>query len=129
MKFIDQEHKQFYEHAKEKFAARWDVYYDSFFYVIGVNSDTRNHIKDLFNFEDPGIKIEGLHTGFQTSASAKVTRLAFNLWNGTVYDSPEDSEQGKVSVYYAVDNIFCCGYAPYFWEGIKLRYPEFFKSN
>jgi len=26
---------------------------------------------------------------------------------------------------YAVDEIFCCGYAPLFWQAIKIRYPEY----
>ena len=26
---------------------------------------------------------------------------------------------------YTRRNLFCCGYAPYFMEGIKLRYPEY----
>ena len=26
---------------------------------------------------------------------------------------------------YTPEELFCCGYAPYFMEGIKLRYPEY----
>ncbi len=26
---------------------------------------------------------------------------------------------------YSVSDIFCCGYAMYFWQGIQLRYPEY----
>lgn len=26
---------------------------------------------------------------------------------------------------YSVAEIFCCGYAPYYWEAIKIRYPEY----
>ncbi|WP_270444902.1 DUF6075 family protein, partial [Blautia intestinalis] len=24
-----------------------------------------------------------------------------------------------------VEDLFCCGYARYFWEAIKIRYPEY----
>ena len=43
--------------------------------------------------------------------------LAFNLWNGF-------TEEGKENLY-TPEELFCCGYAPYFMEGIKLRYPEY----
>lgn len=26
---------------------------------------------------------------------------------------------------YTVEELFCCGYARYFWEAIKIRYPEY----
>lgn len=65
------------------------------------------------------------YPGIQTGTSKKVTRLAFNLFNGAVCDSDEDFENNRVSPYYAVDEIFCCGLAPYFYQAIKLRYPEY----
>ena len=30
---------------------------------------------------------------------------------------------------YSVSDIFCCSYAMYFWEGIKLRYPEYCRKQ
>ena len=62
-------------------------------------------------------------------SSVKVTRLAFSLWNRCNYDSEEDIENEKVSIYYNVSEIFCCSYAPYFYEAIKLRYPEYTAVN
>lgn len=26
---------------------------------------------------------------------------------------------------YSVSDLFCCGYARYFWEAVKIRYPEY----
>lgn len=46
-----------------------------------------------------------------------ICHLAFNLWNGF-------TEEGKENLF-TPDELFCCGYAPYFMEGIKLRYPEY----
>jgi len=79
------------------------------------------------------IIFEGLNKPFQTSTSLKTTRLAFNLWNGTVYDSdpPEtyinkDGEKEYVpSKYYAPDNIFNCTYTPYYMEALKMRFEIF----
>lgn len=42
---------------------------------------------------------------------------AANLWNGF-------TEEGRENLY-TPEELFCCGYAPYFMEGIKLRYPEY----
>lgn len=82
----------------------------------------------------------GLHTFYILSEqnystlsndeSIKTTRLAFNLWNGSVYDSdpPEtyinkNGEEVYVpSKYYAPNNIFNCTYAPYYFEAIKMRF-------
>ena len=30
---------------------------------------------------------------------------------------------------YSVSDIFCCGYALYFWQGIQLRYPEYCREQ
>ena len=76
------------------------------------------------------IIFEGLNKPFQTSTSLKTTRLAFNLWSGTVYDSDEpetyiDTNGEKKYVpnkYYAPDTIFNCTYAPYYFESIKIRF-------
>ena len=47
----------------------------------------------------------------------RVCRLAFNLWNG--YTEPEQSNA------FSPEDLFCCEFAPYFMEGIKIRYPEY----
>ena len=42
-----------------------------------------------------------------------------------MFDSEEDLENEKISNCYAPSEIFCCSYAPYFWEAIQIRYPEY----
>ena len=52
--------------------------------------------------------------------------MALNLWNHSImYDSEEDLENGHISKEYAPSEIFCCSYAPYFWDAIKIRYPDY----
>ena len=58
-----------------------------------------------------------MHGGWQTSGTVRVCRLAFNLWNG--YTDPEHSNA------YSPEDLFCCEFAPYFMEGVKIRYPEY----
>ena len=56
--------------------------------------------------------------------------MALNLWNHSImYDSEEDLKNGHISSAYAPSEIFCCSYAPYFWEAIKIRYPEYTRYN
>ena len=66
-----------------------DSYYSSFFYCVGISEDTRNHVDRMFDFKERLIKPEALHEGWQTGGSARLTRLAFNLWNGYVEKGEE----------------------------------------
>jgi hypothetical protein len=125
MKFKNKEHLEFLKKCLEYPGTPNDSYYKSLFYTLGLTNETRNNINSLYDFEKRTINFDGLKKGWQTGTSMKVTRLAFNLFNGAVSDSDEDFENNKVSTYYAVDEIFCCGLAPYFYQAIKLRYPEY----
>ena len=82
----------------------------------------------IYDFKEGYVKTECLYEGWQTSGSMKVVRMAYNLYcNGTpsVFDI-EDAE-GKLQECscYTVEELFCCGYARYFWEAIKIRYTEY----
>mgnify|MGYP000037184561 FL=1 len=44
-----------------------------------------------------------------------------------MFDSEEDFANDKISCCYAPGEIFCCSYAPYFWEAVQIRYPEYTK--
>ncbi len=117
VKFTDDKHQEFYIAMMAR-VKRNDCYHRAFFYVIGLTDDTRRHIKDLFDFEEDGIKPEGLEKGWQTSGSSRICRMAFNLWGGYV--------EGGAEAETTPDNLFACSFAPYFVEGLKLRFPENF---
>lgn len=116
IQFESEEHKQFFYEMLGK-SRKQDCYHQSFFYCIGISEDTRNNVERLFDFERDRIRPEGLHDGWQTSGSMRVTRLAFNLWNGY-------AEKGKEKLSSPYE-IFDCGYAPYCFEAIRLRYPDY----
>ena len=59
------------------------------------------------------IKPESLAAGWQTSGTTKLTRFAYNLWNG--YDDKSCTPY----------DLFDCSFAPYMYEAVKLRYPEY----
>ena len=64
-----------------------DGYHLSLAYLLTLDTVLRDHIGALYDVKKDVIIFEGLNKPFQTSTSSKTTRLAFNLWNGTVYDS------------------------------------------
>lgn len=123
MEFFDNKHKQFYE-QKLKEIGKSDVYRKALVYTLGICETTREHFNNIFNLKSGEININAVTAPYQTSTSKKVTRMAFSLWNRCNYDSEQDIENDKVSTYYNPSEIFCCTYAPYFWQAIKIRYPE-----
>ena len=98
-------------------------------YCLGIDRDTRENAEQIYDFKTGYVKTECLHEGWQTSGSVRIVRLAFNLYcDGTpsVYDYERDSErQVNECREYSVSDLFCCGYARYFWEAVKIRYPEY----
>lgn len=130
MKFIDKEHQDFFKQTLERLAeyGKTDVYYTSLVYTLGICETTRDNFNKIFNIKNGEINIDSLNSAWQTGTSEKVTRMAFSLWNRCNYDSEQDIEDEKVSKNYNVSEIFCCSYAPYFYEGIKIRYPEYAKE-
>lgn len=124
--FMDSEHEAFYRNFIPNFGD--DVYLTSVIYLLGLTEATRRNYFDLFDPVTNETRLDGLHHGWQTDTTRKITRLAFNLWNGMVYDEYADSDTGKVSPWYAPHAIFDNPLAPYFFEAIKLRYPNCFQK-
>ena len=119
IKFYSQDHeKAFYSVCKRMRGL--DPYHFTLAYLLTLDNVTRGHIDDLFNFVDDSIKPEGINKAWQTGTSKKTTRLAFNLWNGCSSDGEDDT-----SPLYTPAELFCTSYARYYYEGIKLRYPEY----
>ena len=57
-----------------------------------------------------------------------VVRIAFNLYtDGTPSTFEYDDVGGQIDEtrLYSVSDLFCTGDAKYFWEAIKIRYPEY----
>lgn len=120
MLFTDDRHEQEYNRILNKMQYD-DVYHKAAAYILSLDTVCREHNSEIFNFDDDSIILEALSRGWQTGTSRKSTRLLFNLWNGCTSDETGEDN----SRYYAVDEIFCCNYAPYYWEAVKIRYPEY----
>ncbi len=125
--FISNEHEKFY-YEKLKEVRERDVYQEALVYCLGISNDTRRNIDRIYDFKTGNVKTECLHEGWQTSGSAKVVRMAFNLYcNGmpSVSDYDDAEEQIKECRCYSAEKLFCCAYAPYFWQAVQIRYPEY----
>jgi hypothetical protein len=113
--FHDSEHEAFYYRMLAERRCT-DSYHRALFYTLGLSKDTRAH-QELFDFSDGIIKPEGLSASWHTGGSIRICRLAFNLWNGWSQTGEE-----RFSTPY---ELFDCEAAPYFFEAIRLRYPEY----
>lgn len=129
MIFIDEEHERFF-YEKLPQARYPDCYHQALIYALGISRDTRAHFSQIYDIETGEVKRNCLRQGWQTSGSLKVVRLALNLYtNATPTVDNQKSKEDKIRECreYSVEEIFCCEYAPFFWEAVKLRYPEYAK--
>ena len=129
--FISEAHEKFY-YEKLKEVRYQDVYHKALCYCLGISDDTRRNVYRIYDFKTGCVITECLHEGWQTSGSVRVIRMAFNLYcNGTpsVSDYEDAEEQVDECRQYTVEEIFCCAYAPYFWQAIQIRYPEYATYN
>lgn len=116
IEFASTEHRYFFMDMMARSKIN-DCYHRAFFYVMGITPETRSNIHCMFNFQEDCIEPEGMYGGWQTGGTVRVCHMAFNLWNG--YTAPQNSYT------FSPENLFCCEFAPYFIEGIKIRYPEY----
>ena len=125
--FKNKEHEKFYFEYLSKCRYQ-DAYHKAVVYCLGIDRDTRNNVDRIYDFKTGLVKTECLCEGWQTSGSVRIVRMAFNLYcNGTpsVGDSKDADDQLSECRKYTVEELFCCGYARYFWEAVKIRYPEY----
>lgn len=113
--FLDDRHEILYNTLCGRMKSQ-DCYHLAMAYLLTLDSELRKHYLDVFDFENDGIIPEALEQGWQTSTSAKTTRLAFNLWNGYCYES------GVPDKSYTPEEIFCSEYAAFYWQAIKIRF-------
>ncbi len=131
MQFADDEHELFFVNTLKELHKyqKIDVYYASLVYTLGISKTTRNHFNNIFNMKTGEINIDSLQAQWQTNTSEKITRMAFSLWNGCTYDNEQNAKDNKISNKYNPSEIFACPYAPYLYEGVKIRYPEYTRET
>ena len=78
--FRNKEHEKFYSEYLPKCRYQ-DVYHKALVYCLGIDRDTRNHAKQIYDFKTGCLQTECLREGWQTSGSVKIIRMAFNLYS------------------------------------------------
>jgi len=125
--FRDEEHERFCLQAMEK--CRWiDGCHEALVYCLGIDQNTRKHVDRIYDFKTGEVKPDCLRETWQTIRSMRVVRMAFNLYcDGTpsVDNLSNEEDRLRECCEYTASNLFCCGYARYFWEAVKIRYPEY----
>ena len=119
--FESDDHLLFFVDAMQ-YCGRDDARHRALFYCLGIESAVRAHIEDVYGFEENEIRLECLQCAWMEERYAKVVRMAFNLYGSGMLD-------GELPEYdfrrYTPDDLFCCSYGPYFWEAVRIRYPEY----
>lgn len=131
MVFENKKHQEFYNKMINMLSKyqKVNVYEKCLVYTLGLCETTRKHFKEIYSIKD-GIYIDSLQARWQTGTSVKVTRMAFNLYNDSIiYESEDDIDKKVISTKYCPSELFSCSYAPYFFEAIKLKYPEYFREK
>lgn len=132
MIFKDDTHRDFYNTKTAELKS--DCYLKALIYTLGMCGETRRGFDSIYNAGEHTINPDIITAGWQTGTSSKVTRLAFQLFTDgtpTAFSSGEHGQRTEdisECQRYSVSDIFCCEFAPYFVEAIKIRYPEYFNQ-
>ncbi len=122
MKFKDKAHSDLY-YSMLQLMNNCDVYHKTFAYLISLDSECRKHFLDLYDLEEGCLVENPLDYGWHTGTSMRTAALAYNLYTGHTFWCEDNPSCCSVS------DIMCCSYAPYYFEAVKLRYPEYFQGN
>jgi hypothetical protein len=121
IQFYDDDHKARYEDLMQRMAAAdWDANRSAFAYLVTLDTVCRDHIRELYDFEDGCIHSDALAAAWQTGTSMKTTRLAFNLFTDSTAWTDDPERLSPVE-------LFSCDYAPYYWQAIRIRFPQYMK--
>lgn len=125
--FADEKHREFFEEQITKVRCQ-DCYHIALVYTLGISEDTRRNFSRIYDIKTGLINPDCIHDGWITSGSARIVRLAFNLYNDgepTAFNIEDPEEKYNECSRYSVSYIFSYGNFPYFMQAIKLRYPEY----
>ena len=130
IKFKDKDHElnylSLFQEMKKQTSAHQAVAY-----LLALDPICFLHCRELYDFREGHTIPRGLDEAWHTLISRRTTRLAFNLFDGhfsdgETYIGSDGFEEMLPSVYYSPAYLFCCEYAKYYAEALKIRFPEFF---
>lgn len=86
-------------------------------YLLTLDPICLRHIHELYSFAEKTILVSGLKADWQTTESLKTTRLAFDLYEGSI----ELGSECRPSALFSD-----CLFSPFYFEAIRIRFPESF---
>ncbi|MBU3174428.1 DUF6075 family protein [Clostridium estertheticum] len=118
IKFRDVQHEEGFNNFMKKAEVEdWDKERTSLFYTLAIFEETRNHINDLYNFEENCMMFEGLKKGWQTGGTTKATKLAFNLFNNYRGEDREKENYSPLELF-SLDT----DYTNYMLMAVQIRF-------
>lgn len=106
MKFVSNEHRHFYETHT---SASDEPEKRALIYVLGIDETCRNHLNRLYKADLNCIRPEGLREDWQTGASRRITRLAFNLFTWTTVDGDDPAAYAPYQIFFGLDDLHKSG--------------------
>ena len=130
IRFINAEHHRFYSGTLKRFPDP-AAPEKALCYCLGIHPAIREHVEYIYDFSTGQVTPECMQEEWVTSTEdpediRTVIRMAYNLYGGTPSVEEADDQLDECRKYTA-DKLFNCRYAPYFWEAVKIRYPEYSK--
>ena len=124
MKFSNYEHQAFYNRMTAVMPD--DPNHQALIYLLGVLPDTRERFRELFNAGKDVIIPHGLSKPWQLSGSQRLTRLAFNLFDG--FSGSINKKKYEPEYMYTPAQIMQPSLLEYYLDACRLRY-EFRPPN
>ncbi len=127
MIFIDEEHRDFFLLSLGRLK-NVDERHLAFAYCLGISEKARERADQIYDFEGDRIRSDSSLVRESTGACGKAIRMAIHLYYDgiseiTIEGNPDERKRNDRLC--TVAELFCCVYAKFFWEAIKLRYPGF----
>ena len=124
MKFSSYDHLSFYNCMVNRLPD--DPNHQALVYLLGVLQDTRMRFRELYNTEKGRIIPNALNKPWQTGGTQRVTRLAFNLFDG--FAGYSGKRKLEPEFLYTPDQIMEPSLLDYYLDACRLRY-EFRNPN
>lgn len=102
MEFVNDQHEQFFEahtNASDEQGKKALVY------ILGIDAECRNHFEHLYDTNLNCIRPAGLREGWQTGASKRITRLAYNLYTWEIAEGDDPAAYTPYEIFFGMDKM------------------------
>ena len=120
MKFSSYDHLSFYNSMVNGTGLPSDANHQALVYLLGVLPDTSKRFRELYSAEKDRIFPSALNRPWQTGGTKRVTRLAFNLFNG--FAGSNGKRKYEPGFLYTPDQIMEPSLLEYYLDACRLRH-------